>query len=604
MQRILVIEDEEALLEEVSDTLRFEGYDVIGARNGLIGLQQAREHLPDLIICDIMMPEMDGYEVLRDLRSDSGTLMIPFIFLTARVDKSDRRKGMNLGADDYLTKPFTHNELLTSIHTRLSRQATTEMQRLRAFSHRLVTLQESERKHTADKLQGEIIPLLVGLQLVLEMNKRLPPDMYPSALQEALTLVETIKTMTDNTAQDLWPASLDHLGLLPALFWQFERYTTKTGLTIDFRHAGLQRPFTTAIKIGLYRVIQEALDNIAEHAGVTAATVRIWVEDKILHAQIIDEGTGFKLDEALPREDSLGLIAMHERLLSLSGELSIVTAPEQGTQVLIKIPVDSVSEESGVHLHETIMRVAEAPSALPTTPVQNEQVFRQRPKPSHEIITILLAGANDIIRRGLKSALGNEPDLVVIAEVDHGANISDVVAHLSPDLVVLDLTLPGGAGGLDITRQITQNCPDTCVLVLSSFREEAYALETFRAGASGYILKSANADELVQAVRVVSSGRRYLSPALSEQALETYLNVQHLQKDTTLDTYGTLTNREREIFHLVLDGDTNAEIAEKLIISPRTVETHRANMMRKLGLRNHREMLRYALRRGIISIDE
>ena len=611
MLKILAIEDEAPLLEEVLDALRFENFDAIGAENGLIGLQLAREHVPDLIVCDVMMPELDGYEVLQDLRSDSNTLAIPFIFLTARTDKSDRRKGMELGADDYLTKPFTNAELLSAIRARLAKQAATEAQQLRVYAHKLVTLQEIERRQIAQRLQNELGQLVTGLQLTLDVGARLPPETLQGTLNEARELVARAAAIVNDTAQDLWPAVLDHLGLLPALFWQFERHAAKTGVSVNFRHSGLERFFDPAIKTGVYRVIQEALDNVAQHAGVSEVTAQVWVEDQILHARIVDEGAGFNLDEAFARETSVGLIAMRERIVFLNGDLSLVTAPEHGTQLLIKIPVDLAPGESPTDTVQslgaiTIGQNAEEFPAPPITPGANDgdikQVACQRPNRAGAPITVILADGNEIMRRGLKGSLEGEPDIVVIAEVDHRTDILAVVEQHKPDVLMVDLALPG-IGGLDITRQLSQRRVDTRVLILSSFREEAYFLETFRAGASGYVLKSAAVDDLVQAVRDVSAGRRYLSPALAESALESYIDMQRRQKDTALDTYGTLTNREREILHLVLDGYTNAEIAEQLVISPRTAETHRANMMRKLGLRNHRELLRYALRRGIITAD-
>lgn len=115
MTKILVIEDEHSLRKDIMEMLSFEGYALVGAENGLVGIQEARKHLPDLIICDIMMPELDGYDVLDELRRDPQTAAIPFIFLTARTDKIDRRHGMEQGADDYLTKPFSVGDLLNTI---------------------------------------------------------------------------------------------------------------------------------------------------------------------------------------------------------------------------------------------------------------------------------------------------------------------------------------------------------------------------------------------------------------------------------------------------------------------------------------------------------
>jgi len=124
MTKILVIEDEEPMRANIVDMLEIDGMEVMSAKNGRVGVQLARDHLPDLIICDIMMPELDGYGVLAELRQSTATATIPFIFLTARADRSDVRQGMDLGADDYLTKPFTRAELLKAVSTRLAKQAT------------------------------------------------------------------------------------------------------------------------------------------------------------------------------------------------------------------------------------------------------------------------------------------------------------------------------------------------------------------------------------------------------------------------------------------------------------------------------------------------
>ena len=131
MSKLLVIDDDHSVRVNLVELLEAEGFDVLSAKDGRSGVQLARQHLPDLIICDIMMPELDGYGVLEQLRQDPVTATTPFIFLTAKVERSDLRQGMNLGADDYLIKPFTRNELLTAISTRLAKQA--------AFNQRLQT---------------------------------------------------------------------------------------------------------------------------------------------------------------------------------------------------------------------------------------------------------------------------------------------------------------------------------------------------------------------------------------------------------------------------------------------------------------------------------
>ena len=123
MQKVLVVEDTPDILEEILATLKYEGFEGVGAENGSVGVTMAREHLPDLVVCDIMMPELDGYGVLQSMRENPATASIPFIFLTAKADKTDVRHGMGLGADDYLTKPFTSEELVNAVRARLNRKA-------------------------------------------------------------------------------------------------------------------------------------------------------------------------------------------------------------------------------------------------------------------------------------------------------------------------------------------------------------------------------------------------------------------------------------------------------------------------------------------------
>jgi two-component system response regulator NreC len=216
------------------------------------------------------------------------------------------------------------------------------------------------------------------------------------------------------------------------------------------------------------------------------------------------------------------------------------------------------------------------------------------------VTTIVLADDHRIVRQGLRALLKTEPDFSLVGETGDGLEAVQLAERLQPDVVVLDLMMPG-INGLEATRQISDNCPKTHVVILSMHADEAYVLEALRNGAAGYVLKDSSADELVRAVREVVAGRRYLSAPLSERAIEVY--VQKAQ-EAALDPYEKLTNREREVLHLAAEGHSSAEIAERLSVSPRTVETHRANMMRKLDLHSHTDLIRYALRRGIIPMED
>ena len=215
-------------------------------------------------------------------------------------------------------------------------------------------------------------------------------------------------------------------------------------------------------------------------------------------------------------------------------------------------------------------------------------------------VNIVLADDHHIVRQGVKALLENEPGFIIIGEAGDGLKAVDIATRLKPDILVVDLMMPG-LNGLEVTRQVAKLAPGTKVIVLSMYMNEPYVIEALQNGAYGYVLKESNIGDLIHAIHEVKAGRHYLSPPLSERAMEAYLDK---TKNASLDLYETLSTREREVLHLATEGHSNAEIAEKLFISPRTAETHRANMMRKLSLHTQTDLIKYALRKGIIPKEE
>jgi DNA-binding NarL/FixJ family response regulator len=177
--------------------------------------------------------------------------------------------------------------------------------------------------------------------------------------------------------------------------------------------------------------------------------------------------------------------------------------------------------------------------------------------------------------------------------------VADLVERLKPDVLVVDFVMPG-LNAPDIVRRATRLSPRTRALVLSMHANPAYVVEAIQSGAAGYVLKGSSAAELVRAIRAVADGERHLSPPLSEEMVEAYARR---AVPTGLDLYRTLTEREREVLHLAAEGQTSVQIGARLHISPRTVEVHRANLMRKLGLRGQSDLVRFAVGRGILTID-
>jgi DNA-binding NarL/FixJ family response regulator len=211
---------------------------------------------------------------------------------------------------------------------------------------------------------------------------------------------------------------------------------------------------------------------------------------------------------------------------------------------------------------------------------------------------VVLADDHALLREGVRRIL-EASGIPVTGEVGDGLRVLEAVERLKPDVLLLDLGLPG-LHGLDILREVTRRAPSTRVLVLSADGRDDIVVQALRNGAAGYLLKGCRAEELLQAVTEVAAGGYHLSSSLSASLARA---VGDEGGGTGAPAYESLTPREREVFHLMAEGLTNAAMAERLFISGRTVETHRANIMRKLGLRTQTDVVLLALRRGILTIE-
>ncbi|HEY2012413.1 MAG TPA: response regulator transcription factor [Bryobacteraceae bacterium] len=213
-------------------------------------------------------------------------------------------------------------------------------------------------------------------------------------------------------------------------------------------------------------------------------------------------------------------------------------------------------------------------------------------------IRVLIADDHVLMRAGLRLVIEQQPDLTVVGEADDGRQAVAMAESLKPDLVVMDIGMPN-LNGIEACRKIREQLPDVEVVMLSMHSDEGYVLRALKAGARGYLLKDSAEADLANAIRAVSEGKSFFSPAVGKVLLEDYMRK--LQRAGVEDSYELLSPREREILQLIAEGKSSKEIANLLNLSPYTVETHRARLMQKLNLRGVPELILYAVRRGIIS---
>lgn len=363
MKKILVVEDAQSLRKDILEMLSFEGFEAIGAENGLIGVERARAETPDLILCDIMMPGMDGYGVLETLRSDPATANIPFIFLTARTDRVDMRQGIELGADDYLTKPFTANELLSAVRVRLDRrdQIVRESEaKLESLRHSIILALPHELRTPLNIILG-FSELLVsdGLDMegvrVVEMAKYMH-----TAGQRLYRMIENyliyahIEIVKGDAAQ--MNAIRQGITLTPkapiqaiaeARAAQYERSADLVFQLEDVQGVKMMEDY-------LKRLVEELTDNACKFSPAgTPLTVSAAAEDGMYAIRFIDRGRGITRQQIIEigaymqferrvfeqQGSGLGLVIC-KRLIDLhEGDLQIDSSPEGGTTVTIMLPL-------------------------------------------------------------------------------------------------------------------------------------------------------------------------------------------------------------------------------------------------------------------------
>lgn len=361
--KILVVDDNPMVLFAMGHLLRFEGYAVFEAKDGAECLEMARLEQPDLILLDVMLPDINGVDLCRKIKASPETSQL-FVVLLSSIETSPDSQvtGLEAGADGYITRPIENRELVARVQALLRiRLAETELRKahdelekrvagrteelsranaaLKALSLRLVDVQEAERRFLARELHDEIGQTVTCLKLVLETSLRPENPAQQQSFDEALGLINDLIERVRQLSINLRPQMLDDLGLVTALDWHLKRYQKQTGIAVQFRHTPVPGRLEPALETAIYRIVQEALTNVARHARVKEVTVRLWANAGRAGVQIEEAGAGFDVASVLARRASSGVAGMKERAELLGGEFTLESNPGQGTCLTVELPM-------------------------------------------------------------------------------------------------------------------------------------------------------------------------------------------------------------------------------------------------------------------------
>ncbi len=344
MNTVLIVDDDPSAQEALFAMLEGENYDLQLAKDGFQALQMVKQLQPDVILLDVMMPGLDGFDVCRRIRSTPELAEVPILILTALGDHDSLLQGIEAGADDFLTKPVDRRELIARIRTilRLNRYRTLVEQRenIRHMAERLIAAQEEERQRISRELHDDLGQALTTHLLSLrnlQEDLSLPAEVLFERLQALYDQSYEVSVKIRRLARDLRPPVLDALGLKVAMQTYCTEFTRRTHLPVVFEADASLPELADMYNITLYRLLQEALTNIVKHAQASQVWVELSLEDNTVNLTVQDNGVGFS--EESSKSKGIGLAGLRERITIAGGTLNISSTPERGTVLSAQFPL-------------------------------------------------------------------------------------------------------------------------------------------------------------------------------------------------------------------------------------------------------------------------
>jgi DNA-binding NarL/FixJ family response regulator/two-component sensor histidine kinase len=435
-----------------------------------------------------------------------------------------------------------------------------------------------ERSRLAREVHDTIAQDLAGIVLQLQVARRHLPQGADAErhVLEAHKLAQRGLDETRRAVGALSPSGLQGRSLAEALAEEVAVFSRRTGVEASFVQQGDNATLDEQRAGALLRVAQEALRNVEKHATAGRVRVNLEVESgagQQLCLLIADDGRGFALPPpADTRGAGFGLISMRERTRLAGGDLHIESSPGQGTRVHAHLPAPTREELDG------------------TSPEQAASI-------TIEPIRVLIVDDHPVAREGVRCLIEGGPNMRVIGEASDGVEGAARSLALRPDVILMDLQMPRLSGVATI-RAVRETWPEARILVLTTFAQDEHLFEALRAGARGYLLKSANAEDLARAIETVHHGGALVQPELATRLVDRFGALAERAQMAKV-----LTEREAEVLRIVATGARNREIAASLVVSEKTVKHHIGQIHAKLGVRTRTEAVARARQLGLLALD-
>lgn len=479
--------------------------------------------------------------------------------------------------------------------TLLAEARTEEVQKLALA---MSSAEARERHRLATVLHDTLQQMLVSLKLKLNQQPQTGYDAHHLTIANNLldTCIDNCRCLT----MELRPPISRGKGIVATIQWLCRHMETLFDMEIDLiveDDIAVQSPVLTEF---LIRSLRELLFNVVKHSGEQSASVTLRSEDGQIVIAVQDWGLGGDTQQIRAKRldgTAFGLFEIEDRLALLGGQLRLQAGPNQGFGVCLRVPMEvsaPTSEKAAAPSQESRRQeetVSEAkPPSMPGNTGESDTTDQTVTEDTRRSYAIILADDHTMLRQGLRDIINAEAGLKVITEVDNGKALLRIMGKMEPDMVVLDVAMPE-MSGLEAARQIKARYPNVRVLMMSMHNQEYYVADALAAGARGYLLKEDTSAELLNAIDAIRRGQTYLSRKLPRPSSAP-------GHQPCNDVINTLTKRERQVFRLLTDGLANQQVAGQLGISIRTVQQHRTNIRKKLGLKHTADLVRYAVTTG------